>query len=188
MDMNNKKQAGFGVVIVIVAILVVAGLGYVGYRLYEHFSKPAATSNTTSSQANKQTSSQSVIEGETVSSDDNRVSFTFPNGWKLVHKFSSDARKTCVLGAPDQCTLYDTFAPTDFTSNGQWFAIAYQTTLAPKDWAEYPLGSPTNDWRDQSSAKINGYDAFYVVVENNSVRDLNYFIEHNGYIVYMRFR
>ncbi|HXH26673.1 MAG TPA: hypothetical protein VNG90_02170 [Candidatus Acidoferrum sp.] len=48
--MNNKTQSGFGVVEIIIAVLVVAALAYGGYRLYGHFSKPAATSNTNSSQ------------------------------------------------------------------------------------------------------------------------------------------
>lgn len=188
--MTNNKQSGFGVIVIVVAIVVLAILGYAGYRVYTaQTSKSANIDNTTSSQiANNQASSQNVARGKIVSSDDNKVSLTLPSGWQLVNEFPSDARKTCVLGAPNQCSLYDTFAPSDFTSNGQWFAIAYQTTLAPRDWAEYPLGSPTSDWKDQSDAKVNGYDAFYVVVENSSIRDLNYFIEHNGYIVYLRFR
>jgi len=48
----RSKQSGFGVVEIIIAVLVVAALAYGGYRLYGHFSKPAA--NTTNRQSNQE--------------------------------------------------------------------------------------------------------------------------------------
>jgi hypothetical protein len=55
--MSKDKQFGFGRVMVIVAVLVLVGLGYVGYRVYGHFNKPSTTNNTT---ANQTTGNQST--------------------------------------------------------------------------------------------------------------------------------
>ena len=59
--MDDKRQAGFGAVIVVVAILVLAGLGFIGWRLHSSYSKPAAKTTTGSSQTtNPNTSDQAT--------------------------------------------------------------------------------------------------------------------------------
>ncbi len=47
----HVKQSGFGIAVIIVAVLVLAGLGLIGYRLYGAYNKPVAKTTTTSSQA-----------------------------------------------------------------------------------------------------------------------------------------
>ena len=56
VSMRDKKQAGFGLVIVVVAILVLAGLGFIGYRLYSSYSKPTTKTTATTIQTTNQTS------------------------------------------------------------------------------------------------------------------------------------
>lgn len=46
--MNDKRQAGFDAVMIIIAIVVLAVLGVIGWKLYSSYNKPAA--KTTSSQ------------------------------------------------------------------------------------------------------------------------------------------
>jgi len=60
--MSKEKQFGFGVVEIIVTVLIVAVLAYGGYRLYGHFSKPAATSG---SQTNTISGNQSNTQAAT---------------------------------------------------------------------------------------------------------------------------
>lgn len=55
VSVDTKKQAGFGVMAVVVAVLVVAALGFVGWRLYSSYSKPSANTPTNSNQAAHQT-------------------------------------------------------------------------------------------------------------------------------------
>lgn len=70
MSMDTKKQAGFGAVAIIVAVLVIAVLGFVGWRLYSSYSKPSANTTTSSNQAAHQTGNmQTNATGNTSTSD-----------------------------------------------------------------------------------------------------------------------
>ena len=64
--MDNNKQSGFGVVLVIVAMLLLAGLGYVGYRLYEHFNKLAAIASQSANSSTSTTPSDPNCDGQVV--------------------------------------------------------------------------------------------------------------------------
>ena len=55
---------------IIVAVLVVAGLGLIGWKLYSLYSKPSANTTTTSNQATHQTgNTQTNTTGNTSASD-----------------------------------------------------------------------------------------------------------------------
>jgi Tfp pilus assembly protein PilV len=55
VSVDTKKQAGFGAVAILAAVLVVAVLGFVGWRLYSSYSKPSVDTTTSSNQAAHQT-------------------------------------------------------------------------------------------------------------------------------------
>ncbi|HXH26675.1 MAG TPA: prepilin-type N-terminal cleavage/methylation domain-containing protein [Candidatus Acidoferrum sp.] len=82
--MNNKKQAGFGVVEIVVAVLIVAVLAYGGYRLYGHFSKPAATNNTGSNQTGgTQAQADPYVGWKTYCDTLKNACFKYPSNWVI---------------------------------------------------------------------------------------------------------
>jgi hypothetical protein len=60
--MNDQQQAGFGAGTIIAAVLVLAGLGLIGWKLYSLYSKPVAK---TTSQGTTQTSTTSNTQTNT---------------------------------------------------------------------------------------------------------------------------
>lgn len=62
--MNNQQQAGFGAAIIIAAVLVIAVLGLIGWKLYSLYSKPVAKTTT-----NQASNTQTGTTGNTNTSD-----------------------------------------------------------------------------------------------------------------------
>lgn len=100
--MNNKKQAGFGVVIVIVAGLVLAGLGYLGYRLYGHLSKPAATVGKTDN--NQAVGIQTDPYAGWNTYEDANLSLKYPTDW-IVRSASESAGWVVAITSPDDSNI-----------------------------------------------------------------------------------
>lgn len=70
VSLDTKKQAGFGAVVIVAAVLVVAMLGLLGWKLYSLYSKPSAYPMATANQATPRTgNTQTNTAGSTSTSD-----------------------------------------------------------------------------------------------------------------------
>lgn len=54
-SVSDKRQAGFDVVIIIIAVVVLVGLGFIGWKLYSSYNKPAAETSNSQTGGNTQT-------------------------------------------------------------------------------------------------------------------------------------
>lgn len=92
--MQNKNEAGSGIVILLVAIIVLLALGAGGWVIYRHH-KNAGSKADTSSQTNttprsRPSSNQTQISQlETYNSSEEKATFKYPTDWKLTKPYVS---------------------------------------------------------------------------------------------------
>ncbi len=205
---KKLSSKGFGAVEVLVALVVIAVIGFGGYFVW-HNHQTKKTDNTKSQTSTKQTDNNPTTT--TVSTTDGKASVTLPNTWHVVGDKQIISVNTnthlCDKYNPSNCSaiapcldtddtmpcIYEAdFQPKSFDSTtGQKWHLSIEKTTWTTDQAASSLLGELNAQNtiEQSKAPINGYDAYYVKVGSNgssvgNYTDIHYFIEENGYLVH----
>ncbi len=106
MSTNDNKQSGFGILLVVIIILVLASLTILGYRLYGNYNKPSAISNTSSiAQTNTQTNTQTqtidpYAGWKTYCDDARKVCFQYPADW-MISSYSNNGMYSAIVKSPN---------------------------------------------------------------------------------------
>jgi prepilin-type N-terminal cleavage/methylation domain-containing protein len=209
--MSKKLSSkGFGAIEVLVAIVVIAVIGFGGYLVWHNHQDKKATDNT-KSQTSTTNKTANNPTNTTISTTDGKVSVTLPNTWHVVgdkqiisvntntHLCDKYNTSNCSAVAPCldtddtmPCIYEADFQPKTFNSTtGQQWHLSVEKTTWTNDQAAFSLLGELNAQNtvEQSRTPINGYDAYYVKVGSNGssvgdYTDIHYFIEKDGYLVH----
>ena len=186
MDKRNT-QSGFGAIEIIFIVLVVALLGYLGWRLYDaqtHKSTPAATQQT---QKSNTTNTTAVVPEPQYVSNDFKYSFTYPSTWKTSDAMNASATAgqpkpySLTIESPDFKITEEGIGPIA-TSGARMWVSAYKTTATTAAEAFQSSSFYSYAAKDRQDTKLDGVSAVRYKVQYESNPTLTTSAVKNGYL------
>ena len=193
MKSLHKNNHGFAHIgLMLLAIIVIAAVGGVGYYVATKNKNPkASTNNNVATQdQQKQSNNQLTAEnGISVMTADKKAQFYLPKTWELLDKVDGGNKCGFVDGdsAGDTCLLSASFKPSvlDEQTPYIWYVKIYKSQQTPKDWTETYVGMSCVLTNTQSEAKVSGYNSLYAKFDNNSCSGSDFYVISNGqYVAY----
>lgn len=213
----QKNEAGFSAVEALLILVIVAVIGAVGWFVYSKHktTTPVSSTNTTARTTTQITPNKTT--GQVVATADKKVQVTLPDSWHVIvdsnnpnaDQFISVNKSThlcdkynpsnCSAVAPCldssdtvSCTYEAEFQPKalDPQKDNVWGLTVEKSDMTVSQASDQLLGDlSASNTVEKSTAKINGYDGFYVKVKGGDCSgecyvDNQYFISYNGYLIH----
>jgi len=217
MGKIQKKETGFSAVEALLILVIVAVVGAVGWFVYSKDKTVTSVSSTNSTSKTTTQTTPAKTSGQVVATADKKVQVTLPDTWHVIvdsnnpnadqvisvnkstHLCDKYNPSNCSATAPCldsedtvSCTYEAEFQPKalDPQKDNIWGLTVEKSDMTVSQASEQLLGDlSASNTVEKSSAKINGYDAFYVKVKGGDCSaecyvDNQYFISYNGYLVH----
>lgn len=146
--------------------------------------------NTLNQQKNSQPATTTEPAAEMLSIADDAIQLILPEGWQASRQPEVEEQGCLAAITADirgDCVYRANLLPADFEGESMWTVSAFKTDATMKAFVDEALGVADSRFTVNNNS-INEYETHYAKIVDDAYTDINYFVRHEGYIVFFSAR